>query len=150
MRRIVTWAALAVAIAVPAYLAGQQGAGADYQKVMADLTAAYSNGDAAAIAASFAEDGLQVGPDGSVYSGRAAVLQNYTALFAGPMKGATIKLTPIESRQLTPDIQIVVGTVEVTRVQGGAVLGRYISTLVRKDGKWEIVGTMSMSLAAPQ
>jgi uncharacterized protein (TIGR02246 family) len=135
MRRIVTWAAFAVAVAVPAYLAGQQGVGADYQKTMADFTAAYNKGDAAAIAAFYAENGLRVAPDGSVHSGRAAVQQNYAASLAGPNKGANIKLTATKSRQLTPDVQVVVGTWEVSGVPGGPVSGKYINTLVRKDSK---------------
>jgi uncharacterized protein (TIGR02246 family) len=149
MRRIVTWAAFAMAVAVPAYLAGQQSVGPDYQKIMADFTAAYNKGDAAAIAGFYAEDGLRVAPDGTVHSGRAAVQKNYAAGLAGPNKGASIKLTATESRQLTPDIQVVVGTWEVTGVQGGPVSGKYINTLARRDGKWQIVGNMAMRPAPP-
>ena len=144
MRRRVYWAVFSVAIAVPAYLAGQQSVSPEYQKVMDAFTAAYNKGDAAGIGAVYAEDALRVAPDGTVLSGRAAVQQNYGASLAGPMKGASIKLTATESRQLTPDIHVVVGTYEITGGQAGSVSGKYINTLVRKDGTWRIAGNMSM------
>jgi hypothetical protein len=83
-----------------------------------------------------------------VLSGRAAVQQNYAAGLAGPNKGASLKLTATESRQLTPDIHVVVGTWDITGGQGGPVSGKYINTLVRKDGKWQIAGNMAMRPAA--
>ena len=152
MRRLVPWVVFAVAVAVPAYLAGQQSGSPEYQKVMDAFTAAYNKGDAAGIGAIYAEDGLRVAPDGTVLSGRAAVQQNYGTALAGPMKGASIKLTATESRQLTPDIHVVVGTYEITGGQAGSVSGKYINTLVRKDGTWRIAGYMSMrpaTLAPP-
>jgi uncharacterized protein (TIGR02246 family) len=144
MRRIVHCVALAVAVAVPAYLAGQQSVSPEYQKVMDAFTAAYNKADAAGIGAMYAEDAVRVAPDGTVLSGRAAVQQNYGASLAGPMKGASIKLTATESRQLTPDIHVVVGTWEITGAQAGPLSGKYINTLVRKDGQWRIAGNMAM------
>ena len=144
MRRLVPWVVFAAAVAAPAYLAGQQSVSPEYQKVMDAFTAAYNKGDAAGIGAVYAEDALRVAPDGTVLSGRAAVQQNYGASLAGPMKGASIKLTASESRQLTPDIHVVVGTYEITGAQAGSVSGKYINTLVRKDGTWRIAGNMAM------
>jgi uncharacterized protein (TIGR02246 family) len=148
MRRIVTWAVFAIGVAVPAYLAGQQSAGPEYQKVMDAFTAAYNKGDAAGIGAIYAEDGLRVAPDGTVLSGRAAIQQSYGALLAGPMKGARIALTATESRELTPDVRVVVGTYEITGGQT-PLSGKYINTLVRKDGQWRIAGNMAMRPAPP-
>jgi uncharacterized protein (TIGR02246 family) len=141
--------ALAVAVAVPAYLAGQQSVNPEYQKVMDAFTAAYNKGDAAGIGAIYAEDGLRVAPDGAVLSGRAAIQENYGAALMGPMKGAKIKLTASGSRQLTPDIHVVVGTWEITGGQAGPISGKYINTLVRKDGAWRIAGNMAMRPAMP-
>jgi uncharacterized protein (TIGR02246 family) len=149
MRRVVCWGAFALAVAVPAYLAGQHSVSPDYQKVMTAFTEAYNKGDAAAIGAIYAQDALRVAPDGSLHSGRAAVQQDYGASLGGPNKGASIKLTATESRQLTPDIQVVVGTWEVSGVQGGPVSGKYLNTLVRRDGRWQIVGNMAMRPAPP-
>jgi uncharacterized protein (TIGR02246 family) len=144
MKRIVPWVAFAIAVAVPAYLAGQQSVTPEYQRVMDAFTAAYNKADAAGIGAIYAEDALRVAPDGTVLSGRAAVQQNYGASLAGPMKGASIKLTATESRQLTSDIHVAVGTWEITGGQAGPISGKYINTLVRKDGKWLIAGNMAM------
>jgi uncharacterized protein (TIGR02246 family) len=141
--------ALAVVVAVPAYLAGQQSVNPEYQKLMDAFTAAFNKGDAAGIGAIYAEDGLRVAPDGAVLSGRAAIQDNYAAALTGPMKGAKIKLTASGSRQLTPDIHVVVGTWEVTGGQSGPVSGQYINTLVRKDGAWRIAGNMAMRPAMP-
>lgn len=148
MRRILTLAVFAIGVAVPAFLAGQQSVSPDYQKVMDAFTAAYDKGDAAGIGAIYAEDGLRVAPDGTVLSGRAAIQQSYAASLAGPMKGARIALTATESRQLTPDIRVVVGT---WALSGGQMplSGKYINTLVRKDGQWRIAGNMAMQPAAP-
>jgi uncharacterized protein (TIGR02246 family) len=148
MRSLVTRVVFAVVVAVPAYLAGQAGVSPDYQKVMDAFTAAYNKGDAAGIGAIYAADALRVAPDGTVLSGRDAIQQNYGAGLAGPMKGASIKLTATESRQLTPDIHVVVGTWEITGGQG-PLSGRYINTLVRKDGKWQIAANMAMRPATP-
>ena len=144
MRRLVPWVAFAVIVAAPAYLAGQQSVNPEYQKVMDAFTAAYNKADAAGIGAIYTEDGLRVAPDGAVLSGRAAIQQSYGAMLAGPMKGASIKLTATESRQLTPDIHIVVGTWAITGGQAGPASGTYINTLVRKDGQWRIAGNMAM------
>jgi uncharacterized protein (TIGR02246 family) len=149
MRRFVPWVALAVAVAVPAYLAGQQSVSPEYQKVMDAFTAAYNKGDAAGIGAIYAEDGLRVAPDGTVLSGRAAIQENYAASLAGPMKGAKIKLTAGATRQLTADIHVVVGTWELTGGQAGPLSGSYINTIVRKDGAWRIAGNMAMRPAMP-
>lgn len=149
MRRIVPWVAFAIAVAVPAYLAGQQSVSPEYQKVMDAFTAAYNKGDTAGIGALYAEDALRVAPDGTVLSGRAAIEKNYAAGLTGPMKGASIKLTAAQSRQLTPDIHVVVGTWTITGGQAGPLSGHYINTLVRKDGRWQIAGNMAMRPAPP-
>jgi uncharacterized protein (TIGR02246 family) len=141
MRRIVPCVVLAMVVAVPAYLVGQQSVSPEYQKVMDAFTAAYNKADAAGIGAIYAEDGLRVAPDGAVLSGRAAIQQSYGGMLSGPMKGASIKLTATESRQLTPDIHIVVGTWEITGGQAGPASGTYINTLVRKDGSGGLPGT---------
>jgi uncharacterized protein (TIGR02246 family) len=151
MRRVVLCAVCVVVVAVPAYLAGRASVSPDYQKVMDAFTAAYNKGDAAGIGAIYAADGLRVAPDGTVLSSRDAIQQNYGAGLSGPMKGASIKLTATESRQLTPDIHVVVGTWEIT---GGQMplSGKYINTMVRKDGTWQIAANMAMrpaTLAPP-
>jgi len=144
MKRIVRALTLALAIAAPAYLAGQHSVSPEYQKVMDGFTAAYNKGDTAGIAALYAQDALRVAPDGGVLSGRKAIQEHYGAGLAGPFKGATIKLTAGESRQLTPDILVVAGTWDITGSEAGPVSGHYLNTLVRKDGKWQIAGNMSM------
>jgi uncharacterized protein (TIGR02246 family) len=143
MRRVVPWVVCAVLAAVPAYLAGRASVSPDYQKVMDAFTTAYNKGDAAGIGAIYAADALRVAPDGSVLSGRDAIQQNYGAGLSGPMKGASLKLTAIESRELTPDVHVVVGTWEIT---GGQVplSGKYMNTMVRKDGKWHIAANTAM------
>ena len=66
MRRLVPWVVFAAAVAVPAYLAGQQSVSPEYQKAMDAFTAAYNEGDAAGIGAVYADDALRVAPDGTV------------------------------------------------------------------------------------
>ena len=51
MKRIGPWVAFAIAVAVPAYLAGQQSVTPEYQRVMDAFTAAYNKADAAGIGA---------------------------------------------------------------------------------------------------
>lgn len=148
MRSIVTRVVFAVLVAVPAYLVGQATATPDYQKVMNAFMAAYDKGDASGIGAIYAADGLRVAPDGTVLSGRAAIQGNYGASLAGPMKGAKLKLTATDSRQLTPDILVVVGTWEITGGQA-PISGKYINTMVRKDGQWHIAANMAMRPATP-
>lgn len=143
MKRLLPWVTVAIAVAVPAFLAGRQSVSPDYPKVMDAFMAAYNKGDSAGIGAIYAADALRVAPDGTVLSGRAAVQQAYGALLAGPMKGATIKLTALDSRELTPDIHVVVGNYEITGGQR-ALSGKYINTMIRTNGQWQIAANMAM------
>jgi uncharacterized protein (TIGR02246 family) len=148
MRRLLL-GVLLVSLALSSSVLGQPATDPEYQKFMDSFTAAYNKGDAAGIASHYTANGLRIAPDGQVQSGRDAIQQAYAASLAGPFKGARIALTAKESRQLTPDTHVVVGSYDITGGSIGAMSGMYMNTLVREGGVWRIAANTAMRPAAP-
>ena len=117
-----------------------QSAGADVRQLAEAYSAAWTSGDAKTIAAMFEPDGVMVGGFGDIAEGRAQIEQNLTKLFATVFKGSTMRLMPEKTRQVGADTIVTVGSYEVS---GGTwpsgepltVRGRFVNTLVRRDGQ---------------
>jgi uncharacterized protein (TIGR02246 family) len=132
--------ALVVALsAVPA--AARQATDADVDKIVQAFMAAYNKADAATLASFYTDDATRVTPDGGVHTGKAAIQKSFADAFAGPMRGAMIKITTSQVRQINPDVRIAVGTWETTGGAGGPASGKYINTVVRQGGTWKIAAS---------
>ena len=59
--------------------------------------------------------------------------------YRGPFKGAKAMLRIGRVQMVKPDVAVVEGTVEVTRVRT-PMTGRYLSTIIRQGDDWRIAG----------
>jgi hypothetical protein len=93
---------------------------------------------------------VRVSPEGGKVVGRAAIQKEFTSNFAGPWKGASIKIDIGATEQIAPGIAVDEGTYEVTGVtlpDGKAsppIKGTYLNTIVRKNGAWMLAGNAAV------
>jgi uncharacterized protein (TIGR02246 family) len=110
-------------------------------KLATDWTAAYARGDAKALASLYTEDAIRVVESGAVV-GRAAIEKEFSTSFAGPWKGSKIRIAVGRTTSIGPDTAVNEGTYEITGVMGpdgkpvAPVKGRYLNTIVKKNGAW--------------
>ena len=111
-------------------------------------TAAWTAKDAAAYAASYAEDLQAVSPRGDLIAGRDAFRAQHVFLFGGPFAGSTQTIAVREIRFLTGTIAIVAQDVTLTGYaflppglpsSGGVVRTRVTWVVEKRGGQWEIV-----------
>jgi len=113
----------------------------DDEKAIAGLVAAFAKafngGDAAAAAATFAEDALAVDEHGQRTEGRAAIRAGLAASFAGSL-GSTIAIKVDSLRFLGPETALEEGRTTITPSGPGAVpeITRFTVVYVKKDGRW--------------
>jgi uncharacterized protein (TIGR02246 family) len=111
-------------------------------KLAADWTAAFDRGDARALAGFYTESAVRVTQDGGTVVGRAAIEKEFAANFAGPFKGAKIKITVGATTSVGPGVAVNEGTYEVTGVMAPdgkpapPIKGSYLNTIVKKSGAW--------------
>jgi uncharacterized protein (TIGR02246 family) len=139
----------AVSFLAFAVSAGAQGADPGLEKLRRSYEQAWARGDAAAVAAHYAENALSVNADG-VQQGRAAVQAMLAKNFAGPWKGATLVVRLGKSQPLGPDTVLHEGTYEVQGLKAPdgkplSIKGSYLNTLVKKGGDYLIAGHMAFA-----
>lgn len=150
MRRawvLIVGAALLAGIG-PAAAQGQMDA--EFRKLADEFSAAWSKGDAKAIAALHTADAIRAQSEAPTVIGRAAIEQGMAAALTGPFKGTTLTITQGQSKRVTADVYVGEGTWEVTGAPAAAGLtkGRYVNTLVRQGGTWLIASSSTMPLAS--
>lgn len=127
--------------AAKAKVAAQAARQADEAKAIAALVAsftkAFNAGDAAAAAATYAEDALVVDEQGERIEGRAAVRDRLAASFADS-PGSTIAISVDALRFLGPDTALEEGRTTITPAGAGGVpeLTRFTVVYVKHDGRW--------------
>jgi len=99
--------------------------------------AAFAKGDAAALAAFFAEDAEQTTEDGAIFRGRAEIEQ---AIGEGlkANKGATLSIASDSVRLLATDVALEKGESTVTAPNGETSTSLYTAIYVKKGGQWKI------------
>jgi len=104
------------------------------------FSAAWSSGDAAALAAFYTEDGVRVGAGGDTQQGRDELKIAYEKLLGGPLQGARVVQQRGTIRWLTPDLAVWRGGIEITP-PGGAppIAGHVVQVMKRVDGRWLIL-----------
>jgi uncharacterized protein (TIGR02246 family) len=118
-------------------------------KLVADWSAAFGRGDAKALGSFYTDNAIRVSPDGGTVLGRAAIEKEFAGHFAGPWKGATIKILVGSVQSLGPDTSAAEGTYEVTpKGPDGKALppvkGRYLNTMVKKNGAWVLASNAAV------
>lgn len=144
----------------------------ELQKLVDDYTAAWAKGDAAAIAALYTPDAFYIDSQGKRMKGQSEITAGFNERFAGGLKGSTITIQPGETVQLGTDVQVAEGTWKITAGAGAVgttgaapagvppstppagaaaapMSGRYLNTLVRKQGRWMIAGTAAVPELMP-
>jgi len=123
-------------------------------KLVADWTAAFSRGDARTLASYYTDNAVRVTPEGGRTIGREAIEKEFASNFAGPWKGAAIKIQVGAIQPVAPDIAVGEGTYEVTPKgpDGQAmppIKGSYVNTMVKKNGAWVLASNAAILPAAP-
>jgi uncharacterized protein (TIGR02246 family) len=112
---------------------------------------AYDAGDAAALAALYAEDAVLNAPGAPAARGRAAISEYYVkdaAAFAAA--GLTEAIGPMSDVGVSGDLAWQWGTYTITDKSDAVVdAGKYLMVFQRKDGKWMIIRDTWNSDAAP-
>ena len=105
--------------------------------LVAAFTKAFNGGDAAAAAATFAEDALVVDEHGERTEGRAAIRAQLAASFADS-PGSTIAIKVDSLRFLGPDTALEEGRTTITPAGPGGVpeITRFTVVYVKKNGQW--------------
>ncbi len=108
----------------------------DIDTVNQRLAQAVQNGDAAAAAALYTEDGKFLAPNADFFSGRDAIQDFFQGAIDGGIKG--LNLTTLEL-EIQGDTAHEVGTYELV-VDGGVVAdsGKFIVIWKRIDGTWRL------------
>jgi uncharacterized protein (TIGR02246 family) len=149
MTRAVGRIAVATAFAVAVCIASTQGQDkpdAAIQKIADDFAAAWGKGDAAGLAALHAEDAVRLNGDGSVAKGRAAIQKGLTDILATTWKGTRLTITPGQLTRVTDDVYVGEGKYQITGgtpPPGAPTSGSYMNTMVRRGGRWVIVGSVA-------
>ena len=108
----------------------------DIDTVNQRLAEAVQNGDAAAAAALYTEDGKFLAPNADFLSGRDAIQGFFQAVIDGGIKGLNLSSLELE---IQGDTAHQVGTYELV-ADGGVVAdsGKFIVIWKRVDGNWRI------------
>jgi uncharacterized protein (TIGR02246 family) len=105
------------------------------------FAAAMNSGDAAAAAAVFAEDGVEMPPDHPAVRGRAAIEQYYRQMFSGPVKVSGFRLAHREA-VAAGEVAYMTGDSTITVTPPGAPpmeqSGKYLVVLKRRGGRWQV------------
>jgi uncharacterized protein (TIGR02246 family) len=130
---------------------------AELQKVADSYSAAWSKGDAAALAALYTNDAFYIDSGIVLMKGRAEIEATFKQRFEGELKGTTITISPGQARQIAPQVMISEGAWQVSGIATGdsatppprataatATAGRYLNTYVREQGRWMIAGTAAV------
>jgi uncharacterized protein (TIGR02246 family) len=137
----VCFALLGLLIAVQPVLAGQPAeSSAEEQAIRATLAsyvAAFNRGDAAAVAAHWSEKAEYTAPDGEKLTGRKAIQDAFTKLFA-ENQGLKLEVDQPLIRLEKPDLAVEEGVAVVSREGQAPELARYVATHVKEDGAWKL------------
>jgi uncharacterized protein (TIGR02246 family) len=110
---------LAVVAAVyPSLAFGQESVDAAVRARVRQYEAAYNAGNADAVAANYATDGTHTYALGFTHRGRVEIAEGLKGMFAGPMKGTHIAITPVRIRAIAADVAVEEATFVLSGLKG--------------------------------
>jgi uncharacterized protein (TIGR02246 family) len=115
---------------------------ADIRKTVDAYVAAFNAGDAAAVAAHWAEDGEFVTPAGEKLQGKQAIREAFEA-FLKENQGAKVEVKIASIRVADDGAAVEQGTARVTRPGEDPTETTYVATYRKRDGKWRLRTTSS-------
>ncbi len=153
-KRLFLAALIVLAFPMTAHRAGARNSGeATIRKLYASYDETWNKGDAAALAAFWADDADHMEPDGRTIAGRAALAKNLAERLDADLKGTHSHQTVESIRFVTADVAVVDASYEVTGARDLAgkgkppIQGRYVDIWVKRSGKWHI--TVDRPVAPP-
>jgi uncharacterized protein (TIGR02246 family) len=150
--RIVSAVSIA-ALALGLSSASAQVKDAAVDKLVADWSTAFGKGDVKTLASLYTENAVRITPEGGRVVGRDAIAKEFATNFAGPWKGAQIKISVGAFQTVAPDVAVGEGTYEVmaTGPDGKplSIKGSYVNTMVKKNGAWVLASNAAVLPAAP-
>ena len=154
-RTSIVVAVLLAALALGPGSASAQSKDPAMDKLAADWAAAFAKGDAKALANLYTENAIRITPEAGKVVGREAIGKEFATNFAGPWKGATIKIEVGAISTVSPDVAVGEGTYEVMGVKGPdgkampPIKGSYINTVIKKNGAWVLASNAAVLPAPP-
>jgi uncharacterized protein (TIGR02246 family) len=113
---------------------------------------AWAKGDARALTALYTSDAIRVGPEGQIAIGRAKIEQNLSGMLNGPFRGSKIVLTYGVTGRAAQDAYVAEGTYNIAGgipPAGIPTRGRFMQTIVRSSGRWQIAGDGVLTAPRP-
>jgi uncharacterized protein (TIGR02246 family) len=108
------------------------------RKTVEAYVAAFNKGDAAALAACWAEDAEFRTPGGETFKGRKAIREGFESFFKGnPGAKLTVEIAAIRVDQEAADEE---GTAKVSYPDGETTATTYAARYAKQDGKWLLAG----------
>jgi len=104
---------------------------------------AWAKADAKALTALYTSEAVRLGPEGKVSVGRAAIEQALNESLRGPYRTTKIGLTSGQTTRAAQDAYVSEGNYVIAGGMppaGAPTRGKYIHTLVRSNGRWQIAG----------
>lgn len=119
------------------------------RQAAAKFVDAFNHKKAKALAALWTENGDYIDESGQVFTGRAAIEQEYRAFFK-QHKGIKMKLAIDSLRLLSPDAAIEDGRIILDPQPAGApAISKYTTVHVKVDGKWLMSTVRDMRVETP-
>ena len=152
MRVVVMALALTLGSSFAAFAGDDEAA---IREVAKNYAAAWSKGDAKAVAALYDTDATLTAADGEMTHSRDAIEKRFVEWFAGQYKGTSIQITMGKPRLLKPDVAVGGSTWEITGMKGPGgealppVKGISATTMVKKEGKWLLTAHQTMVPVPP-
>ena len=114
-----------------------------------EYVAAYNNRDAKAVADLWADDAVYLNRDtGEAIEGRPAIAAMFDEMFKGG-QADQLSVSIQSLRQITPDVAIEDGTVELVSAEGEPLETTYTAVHVKKDGQWYLNSVRETDVPAP-
>jgi uncharacterized protein (TIGR02246 family) len=103
------------------------------------FTTAWNQGDAAAAAGFFTDDGVRVGAFGDRQRGRAELQVAFEQLLHGSMPGAVARQERGTIRMLSPELALWQGGLEIIPPNGAPLKGHVVQVMKKIEGRWLIL-----------
>ncbi len=137
---------LAVAAAAAGNARAQDAKEAAIRQTVAAYVEAFNRGDAAGLAACWAEDAEFLTPGGKALQGRAAIQEGFATFFKNN-PGAKLDVE-IDSIRVEGDSAVEQGSAQVTYADEAGDVSNYVARYVQQDGKW-LLASSNEALAPP-
>ena len=110
----------------------------EIQSVVNELATAWNQGDAAAFAKRFQQDGTFTNVNGTAFVGHAAFEERHRAIFAGPLKGSVTTMTLRRAQLVRPDVALVDVDCSTKAGAPDPIGSKLLLVLTRDGGQWSI------------